>query len=326
MSFFTVFVVLAVAYINGFTDAPNSIAACVATKVLPLKKALKIVAYSDFFGTILIGLLSGKISERIILLADFGNNNDLYIISVFSSMTAAVIWSVISWYFGIPTSESHALLAGIYGASSSINNGLGNINTEEWTTVLIGMIFSIFIGFFGGFLFSKVFNKIIKKESDILFKKLQIISAIVTAFLHGAQDSQKFVGIIMVALISLKSDYKNMYFLITVICGLFISAGILTGGDRIIKTVGNDMVKINKKQGFSADFAGIICILISTLCGLPVSTTHIKTVSLLGAAKANGEINKKTVMYLFTSWIMTFPVCVLLSFLITELIKNKTCI
>ncbi len=326
MSFLTVFAVLAVAYINGFTDAPNSIAACVATNVLPLKKALKIVAYSDFFGTILIGLLSGKVSERIILLADLGNNNDLYIISVFSSMTAAVIWSIFSWYFGIPTSESHALLAGIYGATSSIHNGFRNINTEEWTTVLIGMIFSVFIGFIGGHLFSKVFNKIIKKESDILLKKLQIISAIVTAFLHGAQDSQKFVGIIMVVLMSLKSDYKNMYCLITVICGLFISAGILTGGDRIIKTVGNEMVKINKRQGFSADFAGIICLLASTLCGLPVSTTHIKTVSLLGAAKANGEINKKTVLNMFISWIMTFPVCILLSFLITEILKNKTCI
>ncbi len=317
--YLTIFIVFSVSYVNGWTDAPNSIAACVATNVVPIKKAVKFAALADFSGSLTIGLLSGKVSERIIKLTEYDGNSDLFLISMFSAMLSVVIWAVTAWYFGIPTSESHAMLAGVLGSSTAINNGFGNINIEEWRNTAVGLLISVVVGFLAGFILSEFIYLFFQKKSKRFLGKLQIISSVLTAFLHGAQDSQKFVGIIMAVLYKFCSGIKfgYLYFIITFLCAAFISLGTATGGERIIKTVGSDMVKLSKEQGFSADISGLICLLISTLCGIPVSTTHIKTASILGAGAVNGDINWKTAGKMLAAWVLTFPVCALISYIIT---------
>ncbi|MBR3818567.1 MAG: inorganic phosphate transporter [Clostridia bacterium] len=313
--------VLTVAFINGWTDAPNSVAACVSTGVLPIKKALQISAIADFIGSVSVGLLSGKVSERIINLSSYGNDSDGYLISVFSAMSSVVIFAVISRCFGLPTSESHAVLAGIFGSSIHINGGFKNININDWINTGIGLIVSICVGYLVSYLLMKSVLLYIQKNNPVFdFKNIQILSGILTAFFHGAQDSQKFTAIAISILCSKKTEINNLNIKITVLIALIISIGILTSGDKIIKTVGNDLVKLNYLQGFSADVSGILCILIFTLCGYPLSTTHVKTSAIMGAGSVDGEINRKTASELIASWVVTFPFCVALSYIITRIL------
>lgn len=311
--------VLSVAYVNGWTDAPNSIAACVATNALPLKKAVKIAALADFAGSLTVGLLSGRVSEKIMELTEYNGSKEVFVISVFSAMLSAVIWAVTAWYFGIPTSESHAMLAGVLGSSAAINHGFSNINVDEWINTAIGLLLSVVAGFLMGFIFSKFISLFLTNKSNQLFKKSQIISAVLTAFLHGAQDSQKFVGILMSVLYASKyiNQFNGLHLMTTLFIAFMISLGTATGGERIIKSVGNDLVELNEAQGFSADVCGLICLCISTLAGIPVSTTHIKTSSILGSGAVNGKINWKTAAKMFAAWIFTFPICAILSYVIT---------
>lgn len=328
MAFYlAVIMTLSVAIVNGWTDAPNSIAACVSTNALSIKTAVKIAAAADFAGSLTIGLLSAKVTERISILSDFGANAEYCDISLFSAMLSVIIFAVSASYFGIPTSESHALLAGILGSSLAVNGGIDNINSDEWINVIFGLIISLFFGLLSGFCLSKFISTFLNINSyEKFFIKSQIISSVFTAYLHGAQDSQKFAGIVSTLLYnSGKFSFNdNIKIITTLICALFISLGTATGGNKIIKTVGNDIVSLNRIQGFSADISGLVCLLLSTLFGLPVSTTHIKTSAIIGAGLSNGvkEINSATVLKLFFAWILTFPVCSFLSFVITWLIIN----
>ncbi len=309
--------ILAVAFVNGFTDAPNSVAACVSTGVLPVKKALRIAAVSDFVGSVSVGLFSGKVYEKIITLTSFDCDEITYDISVFSAMLSVVVWAVSAWYFGLPTSESHSMLAGIFGSSVAVNDGFYNIN--EWTNTLIGLILSVLSGFITGYILSYLMKRILKNDVILKYDKYQIVLSIFSSYMHGAQDSQKFVGLIASVL---SIEYKSLsnYYFVMIICSLIISLGVLTGGERIINTIGNDMVKLDKLSGLSADISGFICLLISTLCGIPSSTTHIKTSSILGAGIIKKEININILIKLIITWILTFPVCGMLSYIITAVI------
>lgn len=319
LSFITFILILAVAFVNGWTDAPNSVAACVATGVLPLNKALNLAAISDFAGSVTFGILNKKVTETVFELASFSDNKYSFNISIFSVMLSVVVFAVSAWYIGFPTSESHAILAGIFGTSVCINGGFGNIDYYQWLNTFAGLFVSITSGFIISFFITKIYGKM---SDNIDSKKLsvyQILLGMFTAFMHGAQDSQKFTAI---AISVFNSDNKNkMSFIIihiTVAC--IISFGILMGGDRIIKKVGNDLVKLNGVQGFSADFSGALCILCATVIGIPVSTTHIKTSALIGAGSVNGDVNKNTAYQLILSWVLTFPICSLISYFVCYLV------
>ncbi len=314
--------ILSVAFVNGWTDAPNSVAACVSTGVLPIKTALRIAAISDFVGSVTVGMLSGKVYEKIIKLTVLQCDEKVFAVSIFSAMLTVVLWAVSAWYFGIPTSESHSILAGIFGSSVAVNGGFESLNINEWIETMIGLILSVILGFVSGYVLSCLMKRFIKKYDVNKFKNYQIIISVLTSFMHGAQDSQKFVGIIIsvISITSTKKSACNYYFLIIIICSLIISFGVITGGDRIINTVGNNMVKLDSISGLSADASGFLCLLLSTLYGVPTSTTHIKTASILGAGSFNGKINKKTIIKLFLTWFLTFPVCGLLSYIITSAI------
>lgn len=321
---FTVLFVFSVAFVNGMTDAPNAIVSCVSTKSVSLKKAVLIAAISDFAGSVTVGLLNGSVAETVINIANLGEDKQTAIIGLSASMLSVVVWAVSAWLFGIPTSESHALIAALAGAGIAVNNGISGISIDAWKKVIYGLLISVFLGFMSGFVISKLTVKFFsaKKNADMIFKKSQVFSSAFMSFMHGAQDSQKFTGILMLVLFfSGYSEKESVPVWLLMLCPLFIAAGTATGGERIIKSVGTDMLKMRKDQGFSADIAGSLCLLISTLMGMPVSTTHTKTASVIGVGVAENvkSLDWKVAGEMIAAWLITFPACGLLGWLITKI-------
>lgn len=322
---YTVFITLAVAFVNGWTDAPNAIASSVSTRSISMKKAIAVAAVSDFAGAIIIGTLNGNVTETIVNMSDFGTDSKTALLSVSAAMTSVVLWAVFAWYFGIPTSESHALIAGLTGASVAVNGGFNGVKADEWKKVIYGLALSVAVGFILGFLISKItvviFKRKDKKETDSFFSKMQIVSSIFMSFMHGAQDAQKFVGVLLLVsktASGFNSDKAPAWMLF--LCSIIIALGTATGGERIIKSVGMDMLKLRKDQGFSADISGAICLLASTLLGFPVSTTHTKTSAILGVgvAKSFKSVNWRVAGEMVAAWLLTFPGCGLLGWTICK--------
>ncbi len=326
----TVLITLAVAFVNGWTDAPNAIASSVATRCIPMRRAVILAAVSDFAGALLMGLISGKVTETVVSIADFGSDNKCATVALCAAMCAVVIWATAAWAFGIPTSESHALLAGIMGASVAINRSFAEIDFSQWLKVGFGLVVSTFLGFLAGYVISKItvtcFKNTEKSRADSVFKRSQIAASAFMAFMHGAQDSQKFAGILSLV-VSLSTDNGEAVAggaWTVALCSVAIALGTATGGTRIIKSVGMDMIKLRRDQGFAADIAGAICLLVSTVFGLPVSTTHTKTCAVLGvgAAKSLKSVDWSVPGEMSAAWILTFPGCALLGGIITLIFKE----
>lgn len=314
---FTVLITLAVAFVNGWTDAPNAIASCVSTETLSLKKAVVLAAVADFFGALIIGISSSKVSETVMNIAEFGNDKKLALIGLCAAMCSVVLWAVTAWRFGIPTSESHALVAGISGASVAINGNFSGINLFEWQKVIKGMFVSVVFGFIAGYIIAKLtsiaFRNINRTKRNAVFRYSQIFASMLMAFMHGAQDAQKFAGILclVMSFSGVKTGFFESATIPLAISALTIAAGTATGGERIIKKIGTDMVKMRVDQGFSSDLSGALCLFISTLLGFPVSTTHTKTSAVIGVGVADDikSVNLKVAGEMIAAWLFTFPGC-----------------
>lgn len=322
--YFTVFVTLAVAFVNGWTDAPNAIASCVSTGCMKLKHAVIVAAVADFAGAMIMGFLSGKVTETVIGIAVFPDNQKS-VVALSSAMCAVVIWAVSAWKFGIPTSESHALIAGLTGAALAVNGGYMGIDFLAWSKVLKGLLFSLIIGLTAGYIISKLtlflFRETDKNKSEKIFRYSQIVSCVLMAFMHGAQDSQKFAGILslILSVSGIKSSFTDNRMMMLAVSSVAIAVGTATGGERIIKKVGTDMVKLRIDQGFSSDLSGAFCLFVSTVLGFPVSTTHTKTAAVIGVGFADKvkSVNMKIVGEMIAAWFFTFPGCGLIGWILT---------
>lgn len=318
--------ILGVILVNGWTDAPNAIATCVATRSLSPKKSILMASIFNFLGVLFMTLISSTVVETIYNMVDFGNNSQAALTALTAAMFAIVFWAVLAWWFGIPTSESHALIAGISGSAIAIQKGISGINGQEWIKVIYGLILSTILGFGLGFLVAKLIKKICKnmqrQKTLKFFKKSQIAGAAAMAFMHGAQDGQKFMGIFLLGVsLSLGITGTETFVIpvwLMVLCSLTMTIGTSIGGYKIIKTVGMGMVKMEPYEGTSADISGALCLLISTLFGFPVSTTHTKTTAIMGvgASKRLSNVNWSTVKSMIYAWVLTFPGCGLLGYLL----------
>lgn len=311
--------------VNGWTDAPTAIATCITTKSLSPKKAILLASVMNFIGVTVMSLLSGKVSETVSDITDFGNNADIACLTLCASMVTIIVWAVTAWFFGIPTSESHALIASLSGASVALSHDFSSISTQEITKVIYGLFISTGLGFVLGYISAKLTSSLIKNKdrltTDNYFRYLQKIAAAFMAFMHGAQDGQKFIGVFFLikSYSSLIKEFNN--FSLIVYVSLLMAAGTSVGGMRIIKTMGDDMVKLKKYQGFAADFSGACSLLFSTLTGLPVSTTHTKTTAIMGVGMADrkSRVDWKIAKEMIYTWILTFPGCGFLGYLITRI-------
>ncbi len=320
----TVVLTLGVIFVNGWTDAPNAIATVVSTRAMSPKKAIGMAAVFNFLGVFLMTKLNAAVTETIYNMVDFSGDSKKALTALCAAMFAIVIWAVAAWYFGIPTSESHALIAGVSGAAIAMQHSLAGINGHEWIKVIYGLILSTVLGFALGYLIVKLigwlFRKADHRHTEGFFNNAQIAGGAAMAFMHGAQDGQKFIGVFLLGAFLAKGQSNVQNFVIPnwlmILCSIVMSVGTSIGGSKIIKTVGMDMVKLEKYQGFSADLAGAVCLLISTLTSLPVSTTHTKTTAIMGvgAAKRMSAVDWSVVNDMVWTWVLTFPGCGLIGY------------
>ena len=325
----TVLLVLGVVLVNGWTDAPNAIATCVSTQSMSPKAAILMAAVFNFLGVFVMTMVNASVAATIYKMVDFGGDSKEALVALCAALFAIVVWATAAWWFGIPTSESHALIAGISGAAIALHDSLDGINPAEWIKVIYGLGLSTILGFGFGWCTVKIVELICKgmdrRRTLGFFKGGQVAGGAAMAFMHGAQDGQKFMGVFMLGifLANGQADVNNFQIPIwlMILCSAVMGLGTSIGGYRIIKAVGMDMVKLEKYQGFSADLAGAGCLLLSSVTGIPVSTTHTKTVAIMGvgAARRMSNVNWGVVKEMVLTWVLTFPGCGLIGFLMAKL-------
>ena len=325
----TVALTLGVIFVNGWTDAPNAIATCVTTRCMNVRSAIIMSAFFNFLGVFVMTQINSSVSSTISNMVDFVGNSTEALIALCAALFSIVVYSVGASYFGIPTSESHSLIAGLSGAAIAIQSGIGGINMNEWAKVLYGLILSLALGWISGWVICKLVTLICRemdrRKTNRFFKGAQIFGAASMSFMHGAQDGQKFIGVLFlgVAFSSGQSSVEGAVIPVwlMLLCSIVMALGTSVGGEKIIKSVGMDMVKLEKYQGFSADLSAALCLLYSSLSGIPVSTTHTKTSAIMGvgAAKRLSSVNFGVVKDMVLTWIFTFPGCGLISFIMAKL-------
>lgn len=321
----TLFLIASVIFVNGLTDAPNAVATCITTRCISLRKAVFLSAIFNLLGVLVMSKISPAVTETILNMVDFGSKAEDAPIALAAALFSIVLWAVLAWYFGIPTSESHALIAGLSGSAIGLLGTFRAVNMNHLMKAFYGLLISCPGGFISGFLICKVvvclFRNIKRHHTEKFFKYAEIIAACCMSFMHGAQDGQKFIATIMLVFTFSNIQSEKNYFMIIIFCSVVMALGTLTGGKRIIKEVGINMVKLEKYQGFSADIASSLTLLLCSLLGLPVSTTHTKTTAMMGSgfSKKRSSINPSVIKDIFLTWLLTFPCCGLLGFVVTKI-------
>lgn len=324
----SIILTLAVVFVNGLTDAPNAISTVIVTRCMKLKPALLMSAVFNFSGVAVMSAINNSVTVTVANIVDFGSDTYSASVALSAALFSIVLWAVLAWYFGIPTSESHALIAGLSGSAIAINGGLSGINGGEWIKAVKGLFTSCLFGFVVGFIICKLiiifFRNIKRKNAEKIFKYGQIIAAAGMSFMHGAQDGQKFIAVLMLCVsFSKRVQRINMSdnWGIILLCSVVMALGTMCGGKKIIKSVGVDMVKLEKYQGFSADISASLSLLVSTVFGFPVSTTHAKTTAMMGAgtAKSIKSLNPSVIKEIGLTWVLTFPGCGLIGFIVTKI-------
>ncbi len=327
MSPFLIFVLVLVSasiFVNGWTDAPNAIATVVSTRVLPPRIAIGFGAFFNFLGVFLTGSAVAQTTATIVEL----NSGQDGLVTLAAAQLSIVLWAVGAWRYGIPTSESHALIAGLMGAGISMN-GLSALNVHSILRVLYGLVISTVIGFILGYLITWLIRQIgilfqpNRRHANRFFSFGQMVSASAMAFSHGAQDGQKFMGVLVLALI-LDGVKKvpagsswDIPMVIMLFCSILMAVGTSIGGYRIIKTMGMDMVRLEKYQGFGAEVAASTSMLLATFAGIPLSTTNTKGTAMMGAGATKGlrRVNWGVAREMVLAWVLTFPACLCLGWL-----------
>ncbi|NDL67862.1 inorganic phosphate transporter [Anaerotalea alkaliphila] len=327
--FLTVLLTLGVILVNGWTDAPNAIATCVSTRSLSPRKSVLMAAFFNFLGVWMMTAINASVAQTIYRMADFRGDARAALVALCAAMVAIVVWATAAWWFGIPTSEGHALIAGVSGAAIALQGGLSGINGEEWIKVVYGLFLSVGLGFGAGFGFARLLGFLFRdrdrRTATPFFRRAQVAGSAAMAFMHGAQDGQKFMGVFLLGVFLAQGEGQATRFLVPtwlmVLVSVVMAIGTSAGGYRIIKTVGMDMVKLEPFQGFAADTAAAVSLLASSLLGFPVSTTHAKTTAIMGVGieRRVSLVKWSVVKDMGLAWALTFPGCGLVGYLTAHL-------
>lgn len=291
-------------YTNGFHDAANVVSTVIATKVLRPIPAVVLSGIFNALGALLITGVAKTIAAGIVSAKSVSE------LMVLSSVMGAIVWNLITWYFGIPSSSSYALIGGLLG--SALMHGGGQIILWLGVTfkVLIPMILSPIVGFFVANAFMRIVDKIESDNTPKLFKILQLCSATLMALAHGINDAQKSMGLITLGLFSvgiISSIEVPLWVIVS--CALVIGLGTATGGFRIIRTIGYKITSIRPSQGFAAEASSALIIIGASAFGMPLSSTQMVTgsVSGVGAAKGMRNVNWSLLRKIVWMWIITLP-------------------
>lgn len=321
MIYLTGFIIILLIFTNAITDASNAISTVVGTKVMDFRKAAYLSAVFNLVGIIVMCFINFSVAENIATIISF-ENGKIGIISLLSAMMSVIIFALVSMKSGIPTSETHGLIAGLAGSCIALGS-FQNINLEEWKKIAIGLLWSIL----GTYLFCKfiklVFGKRINKINTRKIKNLQIFSCIGLSFLHGAQDGLKFIGVFIIYLCGVKNIdianhlgiLENIWVIIFV--SSIMSIGVGFGGKKIVENIGENITELSNFDAILTDISTIISLFIASILGIPVSTSHCKTISIISVGT---NINKLVVKNIVKAWILTFPICIIISYIISKTI------
>lgn len=311
---------LAFDYVNGFHDAANSIATVVATRVLSPGVA---VAWAAFFNFIAYIVFDTSVAKTIG--ADMMNidliNQDTRLYVVLSGLIGAIIWNLITWYLGLPTSSSHALIGGLAGAGVIAFGGFGLLKAEGWIKTLAFIVLSPLIGMTLGFIMMVsvywIFHKVSVNKVDKVFRVGQLFSAAAFSLGHGGNDAQKTMGVIMMALVvgfpqyfvAAAGKFPEVPWWVALSAHVAIGLGTLSGGWKIVKTMGSKISKLQPVGGFCAETAGAITLFGATMGGIPVSTTHTITGAIVGvgATKRFSAVKWGVAGRIVWAWVLTIP-------------------
>jgi PiT family inorganic phosphate transporter len=320
---FLVFIALVFDFLNGFHDSANSISTVVSTRVLSPKYAVLWAAFFNFAAAFFIGTEVANTVGRGIIHLDIVNN-----LVILAALGGAIIWNIVTWYSGLPSSSSHALIGGLIGAAVA-KAGTGTLVWSGIAKTTAFIILSPTIGLVLGYIFMIISLNLNQNSniarSDKLYRKLQLVSSAIYSTGHGMNDAQKTMGIIAMALYSkgLLGDTFYIPFWIVIACYSVIALGTMFGGWRIVKTMGTKITKLRPIGGFSAEAAAACSIIGASIAGIPVSTTHTITGAIVGV----GATTRLTAVRwgiagnIIWAWILTIPVTALISAIIYLALK-----
>ncbi|KML36226.1 MAG: anion permease [Bacillota bacterium] len=301
---------LAFDFINGFHDTANAIATSVSTKALKPRHAIILAAVMNFVGAMTFTGVAKTITKDIVDPFTLQNGS----LVILAALVAAIFWNLLTWYYGIPSSSSHAIIGSIAGAAIAAA-GFSALNYQGFLKILQALIFSPLIAFAAGFIVYSIF-KIVFKNNNLTktnrnFRLFQIFTAALQSYTHGTNDAQKAMGIITMALIA--NNYvtsTDIPFWVQFSCALAMGLGTSIGGWKIIKTVGGKIMKIRPINGVAADLTGAMIIFGATYIHLPVSTTHVISSSILGVGSAHRLKGVKwgTAQRMLITWVITLPI------------------
>ena len=324
--FFVVLAAIIFEYSNGFHDAANAIATVVSTRVLTPRKAIAMAAFFNLTGALFGGAVASTIGKGLV------DTNVVTMPTVLCAVIAAFVWNIATWWFGLPSSSSHSLIGGLCGAALATAHGHWSVikwNAGVWPKVIVPMVTSPFAGFiFGGLLMFLLFvtlQRFTPHFVQSLFGKLQIFSAAWMAHSHGTNDAQKTMGIITLALFTgtkagsfdhlpgwlnfLKTPVFALPVWVTILCAATMAVGTAAGGWRIIRTLGHSMVKLQPVHGFAAETSAALIIQGASYYGIPLSTTHVISTSIMGvgAVKRFSGMKWRVVERIIWAWLFTLP-------------------
>ena len=315
----TIVLTLGFEFVNGFHDSANSIATVVATRVLTPVKAVAWAAMFNFLGIFISDRVARTIGQGIIdqeLLWTYG------VKLIFCAVVGAIIWDLITWWWGIPTSSSHALIGGLIGAGGAV----AAVDAIVWSGTLKTIVFiavSPMVGFVAGFILIVLVTRVARRYArgtvNMWFRKLQLLSSAFFSLTHGTNDAQKGMGIIMMVIFvssaSAPSEEFSVYTWVMLACGLSIALGTFFGGWRIVKTMASRITKLEPYQGFCAETGGAGVLLVTAIFGIPVSTTHTISGSIMGvgATKRFSAVRWGLGRRIVVAWIVTIPAAATIS-------------
>ncbi|MDF0478825.1 inorganic phosphate transporter [Vagococcus sp. PNs007] len=309
---------LAFDVINGFHDTANAIATSVSTKALKPKHAIILAAVMNFLGAVSFTGVAKTITSGIVDPVKLDNMQ----LVLLAALLSAIIWNLVTWYYGIPSSSSHALIGSIAGAAIA-SEGFGAIKYSGFIKIFGGLIISPFIAFIVGYIVYSIIKTIFKNHNlsraNKNFRIFQILTAALQSYTHGTNDAQKAMGIITMALMAngMQSGDEVQHW-VQIACATAMAIGTSIGGWKIIKTVGGKIMKIKPVTGVAADVSSVLVIFSATLFHLPVSTTHVISSSIMGVGTSHRPKGVKwdTGKRMLFTWIITLPISIIISALI----------
>lgn len=299
--------VLAVIFVNGWTDAPNAIATAVGSGALSFRRGVVVAAACNFAGAALACLCFPAVADTMGELVAFAEPTGA-VTALNAALLSIVLWAVAAWRFGLPTSESHALLAGLSGGAMALGAGAAQLDAGAWLRVLAGLALSLPAGALTGRVFRQVLAGRVRRP-----EAWQRGAAALTALLHGAQDGQKFLALLLLA-DGLDGGAGPSRLTLALLTAGVMALGTALGGKPIVEKVGSELASLSPADGLAADLGAGAVLLVCSLMGLPASTTHAKVAAVCGAGRG---ADRKVMGQMAGAWVLTFPACGAMAFLLT---------